>query len=140
MEAAEESQSADRAGAARSPRRAPLPARARSARVSVRVTPDELARLAARADAVGTSVAGLLLECGLAVAAGDRIASRREEASELLRLRRLIANIAGNVNQIAAKANAGGGIDDGRLAGVLGAARSAVERVSAAADRVVAGL
>lgn len=121
-------------------RRAPLPGRARSARVSVRVTPDELARLSERADAVGTSVAGLLLDSGLAVAAGYHIASRREEAGELLRLRRLVANIAGNVNQIAAKANAGGGIDEDRLAGVLGAARSAVERVSAAADRVVAGL
>jgi len=85
-------------------------------------------------------VAGLLLDSGLAVAAGDRIASRREEAGELLKLRRLVANIAGNVNQIAAKANAGQGVDEDRLMGVLGAARSAVERVSAAVDRVVAGL
>ena len=124
----------------RGTRRAPLPGRARSARVSVRVTPDELHRLTARADAVGTSVAGLLLDSGLAVAAGERIASRREEAGELLKLRRLIANIAGNVNQIAAKANADKGVDDDRLAGALGVARSAVERVSAAADRLVAGL
>lgn len=130
----------ERVGGSRGQRRAPLPSRARSARVSVRVTPEELRRLAARADAVGTSVAGLLLDSGLAVAAGDRIASRREEAGELLKLRRLVANIAGNVNQIAAKANADKGVDDDRLAGVLGAARSAVERVSAAADRVVAGL
>lgn len=130
---------AERVAGVRGVRRAPLPGRARSERVTVRVTSAERARLAARAEMVGTSVAGLLLEAGLEATAGGRLVSGREAAGELLKLRRLLANLAGNMNQIAAKANAAAGVDTARLVGVLDATADAVERVTVAAGDVVAG-
>lgn len=100
-------------------RRAPLAGRERSTGTFVRLTPQEKQALQVRAAAVDTSVPGLLLEAVRAAAAGDGLVSRREAAQELLKVRRLVANVAGNVNQIAAAANSGRGLDVSRLDGEL---------------------
>ena len=71
----------------------------------VLVTPEEEALLARRAGEQGVSVARLLVESALSEAT-ETPATRRAAMVELFAIRRLLAGIATNVNQIARYANA----------------------------------
>lgn len=82
------------------------------ATVLVRLTHEERDALAERAASQGTSIQRYLLECAAAVEAGaaalETVAQRQQFASELLGVRRLLVNIANNVNQLAKPTNGGG--------------------------------
>lgn len=69
----------------------------------VKVTPEEDAALVLRAKAQGVSVPRLLVESALS--SGETPTDRRDLLAVLFGLHRLGANIANNVNQLAAKAN-----------------------------------
>lgn len=104
----------------------------REASHRVRVTAAESEQLTALADAQGITVARLLVESALA---GDReIASQRRDAIiELFAVRRLLAAVSNNVNQVARHANAGEEFP-AEAAAVLGAVRRLVPQLSAAAE------
>lgn len=72
----------------------------------VKVTPEEAAVLARLAAEQGVSVPRLLVESAMA---GDRetAARRRDAMVELFAVRRLLAVVSNNVNQVARHANAG---------------------------------
>lgn len=84
----------------------------RPAGVLIRLTDRERDTVASRAAAQGISVQRYLLECAAAVEASGRVVETKTQRDEFLRemldLRRLLANVANNVNQIARVANAGG--------------------------------
>ena len=76
----------------------------RSKRYSVYVSPDEATRLEARAILAGVTVPRLLAESALA-GQSETPTDRKDAIVELYRLRRDIAGIATNMNQIARFAN-----------------------------------
>ena len=88
-----------------------------------------LLRLAAEQ---GVTVPRLLVESALA---GDRAtaAERRDGIVELFAIRRLLAGVSNNVNQVAKKANAASEFPV-EAAAVLDAVRRLVPRISAAAE------
>lgn len=92
-----------------------------------------LAQLAA---AQGVTVPRLLVESALA---GDRAtgAQRRDAIIELFAVRRLLAAVSNNVNQVARHANAGEEFPADAHA-VLDAVRRLVPRISAAAEALAA--
>ncbi len=92
-----------------------------------------LAQLAA---AQGVTVPRLLVESALA---GDRAtaAQRRDAIVELFAVRRLLAAVSNNVNQVARHANAGEEFPADASA-VLDAVRRLVPRISAAAEALAA--
>uniref|UniRef100_UPI003F49A2F8 MobC family plasmid mobilization relaxosome protein n=1 Tax=Sphaerisporangium sp. CA-236357 TaxID=3240030 RepID=UPI003F49A2F8 len=99
---------------------------------TVRLSEDEQDIIAARADEAGVSVPRFLAEAGVA---GDaRTASeRRAAAAELLAVRRLLAAIGGNINQLAKTANA-----TGERPSALEATMHATARILARLDEVTA--
>jgi hypothetical protein len=99
---------------------------------TVRLSADEQNIVAARAGQAGVSVARFLAEAGLA---GDaRAASaRRGAAAELLAVRRLLAAIGGNINQLAETAQAAG-----QRPPALEATMHATARILARLDEVTA--
>jgi hypothetical protein len=84
----------------------------RPAGVLLRLTNQERSALAERAEAQGISIQRYLLECAAAMESGaipvETATMRREFATEMIGLRRLLANLANNMNQIAKVANSGG--------------------------------
>ncbi|HEY3561769.1 MAG TPA: MobC family plasmid mobilization relaxosome protein [Kribbella sp.] len=81
----------------------------RTARVNVRVTPDELATLTERADAQGVTVPRFLLEAALAPRGSSTTATQRLDAlAELFRFQRTLSGIGDNINQLAKHANMDG--------------------------------
>ncbi len=102
----------------------------------VKVSAEEAAVLAQLAAAQGVTVPRLLVESALA---GDRATAvqRRDAIIELFAVRRLLAAVSNNVNQVARHANAGEEFPaDARV--VLGAVRRLVPRISAAAEALAA--
>jgi len=87
----------------------------RAAAHCVKVTPEQELELVARAARARVSVSRLMVEAALSDA-GRCVGAHRDIADRLVSIDRLIANIANNINQIAAVANSGGTVDDGRLA------------------------
>ena len=79
----------------------------RSKRYSVWVNLEEQVQLKARAVAAGVTVPRLMFEAAM-VPHGQTHTDRMELAKELFAIRRLTANIANNVNQMAKFANAEG--------------------------------
>lgn len=75
----------------------------------VLVTPEEEARLVRLAESARVTVPRLLIEAALAVGAGggETPTQRRDAMAELFAVRRLLAAVSNNVNQIARHANAG---------------------------------
>jgi len=74
--------------------------------VHVRLTEREHDRLAGLADGHGVTVQRLLVEAALA--GRETPAARRSAMVELFEIRRLLANVANNVNQLARAANVTG--------------------------------
>lgn len=100
--------------------------------VKLRLTEAERAELAAHAAQRGITVQRYLLECVAAVQAGGTLetaSDRREDMATLLGVRRLLANVANNVNQIARAANAGALPMRGESAAAFNAAKRASDRI-----------
>ncbi len=81
--------------------------------VFVRVADDEHDRLAAKAGEVGLSIPRLLVESALAEGTVTGT-ERRAEMVELFEVRRLLATVANNVNQLARLANTAGEVPVGQ--------------------------
>ncbi len=115
-------------------RRRPNAAGGRQHAHQVKVTPEEEARLTRLAAAQRVTVSRLLLESALA-ARGETPTQRREAMVELLAVRRLLAAVSNNVNQIARSANAGREFP-ADAAGVLVGVRRVVGRLDETLDRL----
>ncbi len=102
----------------------------------VKVSAEEAAVLAQLAAAQGVTVPRLLVESALA---GDRAtaAQRRDAIVELFAVRRLLAAVSNNVNQVARHAHAGEEFPTDARA-VLESVRRLVPRISAAAEALAA--
>jgi hypothetical protein len=98
----------------------------------VLVTPEEEAQLVRLAEAQRVTVPRLLVESALS-ASGETPTQRREAMAELFAVRRLLAAVSNNVNQIARHANAGGEFP-ADAAGTLHGVRRVVGRIDAAID------
>jgi hypothetical protein len=98
----------------------------------VKTSPEEEAVLLRLAAEQGVTVPRLLVESAMA---GDRAtaAERRDGIVELFAIRRLLAGVSNNVNQVAKKANAASDFP-AEAAAVLDAVRRLVPRISAAAE------
>lgn len=119
-------------------RRANVPG-GRVASHRVMVTPEEEAQLVARAEAQRVSVPRLLVEAALADAGGSTPTERSEAMALLFAVRRELAGVAGNVNQLARAANVaalegGSGPSGGYLAAVVEETRALAGRIDAAID------
>jgi hypothetical protein len=104
--------------------------------ILVRVTDDEHAVLSVLATDAGVSIPRLLVEAAHASrAGGPTVTEHREHLYELVAIRRLLANVANNVNQIARSANSGALVDvqDEALA-VFAVVRRVADRIAAAVD------
>lgn len=100
----------------------------------VRLSVEEKAALEARAERLGVSVPRLLVESALAGNV-QTLTERRALIAELLAVRRLLAALSNNVNQLARIANA-----TGQVPAEFGATTAAVARAAARLDAVVAEL
>lgn len=119
-------------------RRTAIPARARSAGTHVRLTPEEKRELMILAANQGLSLPALLLEAVRAVRDGESVGTRRQVAQELLAVRRLLANVANNVNQIAAAVNSGQDLPGVQLDAELVLLRRLAGRIESAVKELVA--
>jgi len=101
--------------------------------VHVRLTEREHEQLAGLADGHGVSVQRLLVEAALA--GRETPAARRSAMVELFAIRRLLANVANNVNQLARAANVTGDTPAvARLEAVLEELRGVLGRTLDALD------
>ena len=98
----------------------------------VRVTPEEEARLVRLAEAQRVTVPRLLVESALSER-GETPTQRREAMAELFAVRRLLAAVSNNVNQIARHANAGDEFP-ADAAGALAGVRRVAARIDTAID------
>jgi len=73
----------------------------------VKVTAAEEAVLVRLAEAAGVSVPRLLVEAATAAGSGVTSTQRREAVVELMTVSRVLAGVAGNLNQLARAVNAG---------------------------------
>ena len=101
----------------------------------VRVTAEEEAALQALAVQHGVGVVRLMVEAALSVDKRETPTQRREAMAELFAIKRLLAAVSNNVNQIAKATNATGEYQDG-LEGTL----LAVRRVAGRIDEAIEGL
>ena len=109
----------------------------------VRLSDAEFASVQARAEAAGLSVAAYLAAAAeprgpLGVAhmpAGER----RAWASELMAVRRLVAAVGNNLNQLARASNSGAEVDPGEARAVLDACDRVVARTGDVLDHLGAG-
>lgn len=101
----------------------------RVGRHNVKTSAEEEAVLQIRAKALNVTVARLLVETTLADGDGKTAVQRRDELAELFHMRRLLASVSNNVNQIARSVNAGQGVG-AELKHTL----AAVERVCGSLD------
>lgn len=107
----------------------------RDAVIQVRVSPEQNERLRAAAAAQGVSVQAHLLdraEVGPLVD-GWTARQRRAVAQELLQVRRILAGIGTNVNQIAKAANTDGAVNDDEIRAALVALHERLPRLDAVA-------
>jgi len=95
----------------------------------VKVTPEEEAELVARALAEGVTVARLMVEAALS-GVGETPTQRRNAMAELFAIRRDLAGVATNINQLARLANAHGQTQAGTTA-TLARVRRAVDEIEA---------
>lgn len=98
----------------------------------VRVTDMEEAQLRLRADAENVTIPRLLVERALADG-GETPTARREALVELFRVRRQLAGLATNVNQIAHAVNTDGRMPVGSAA-ALARIEEVVEKIDAAIE------
>ena len=98
--------------------------------ITVRVDDEEKREIERRAAAADMSVSRYLAKRGTSEEAIREAEGREEEAEALRELRREIASIGGNVNQIARHANRRANIDGGP-------ARAAAKAAEQAADLVI---
>lgn len=133
---------------------APPPRRSRARRrrvaggrpheITVSLSGDELALVQAHAAAAGLSVgaylgaAGAYARDGLNVA-GMSAEERRGWAAELMAVRRYLAAVGNNLNQLARAANAGSAVDRGAAAATVEACRRAVARTDGVLDQLHGG-
>jgi hypothetical protein len=106
----------------------------RQHRHTVKVSPEEEARLRLMAGEQQVTVARLLAESALA-GSGVNAAEHRQLAAELFAAKRLLASIANNVNQLAKVANS-----TGEVPPEMAATLDAVRRVAARIEASVQGL
>jgi hypothetical protein len=78
----------------------------------VKLTDEERDQLRARAAELGMSVPRLLVESALSGV--ETPTERRRTVAELFEIRRLLATVANNVNQLARSANISGQVHEGR--------------------------
>src|SRR3954447_6804543 len=102
----------------------------------VLVTPEEEAQLVPRAERERVSVPRLLIEAALA-GVGETPTQRRQAMTALFGMRRALAGVAINVNQLAKQGNVTGRFPT-EAEGVLPEIRRAVERIDAAIDELAA--
>lgn len=110
----------------------------RKHRHSVRVTPEEEAMLLALAMRHGVSVSKLLVDSALsgsAAEAGAANADRRDLAIQLLKVNRLLSNVANNLNQMTKVLHSTGELPP-QTGEVLDAVRKTVLRVEGLLDRL----
>lgn len=119
----------DNARTAQSRRRRANVKGGRVAEHRVKVSAEEELALAKRSKEAGVTVARLLVEAALSDGDGKTSVQRRDELTELFHIRRLLASVSNNVNQIARAANAGHGVD-GELKHTL----AAVDRICGSLD------
>ena len=102
--------------------------------VLIKLTDEERDLLAMRAKAQGISVPRYLLECANAVEGSGGVmetkTQRDEFVKDLMSVRRLLANVANNVNQVARVANSSG------LAGTKEQANASFAAARRASDRL----
>lgn len=98
--------------------------------ITVYADPSEKRQIERNAEAAGMSVSTYLRERGLSEDAIADVSAREEEIAELRELRRLIGNVAGNINQIAHHANRQGQVSEKP-------ARSAAQAAEQAADKIM---
>lgn len=98
--------------------------------VKLRLSDEELLELQLAAANHGVSVQRYLMECEAVARAGggETVTQRRESLSELVAMRRLLANLANNMNQIAAAANSGAEVRE-QAKGAIAAARRTTEKM-----------
>jgi len=102
----------------------------------VKVTAEEAAALAQRAEERGVSVPRLMVETALADPARSETAAERQEAMvELFAVRRLLAAVSNNVNQLARQANSTGQVP-AEAAATIAAARRLAGRIDGAIDEL----
>ena len=99
----------------------------------VRVSEEEKQALLVRAAEQNVSVSRLLVESALAD--GEAPEGRRAVMAELFELRRLLATVANNVNQVAKATNISGTVPDS-AAGTLADARDLMARIDVALDQL----
>ena len=99
----------------------------------VRVSEEEKQALLVRAAEQNVSVSRLLVESALA--GGEAPEGRRAVMAELFALRRLLATVANNVNQVARATNISGTVPDS-AAGALADARDLMARIDVALDQL----
>lgn len=101
----------------------------------VKVTPEEELRLLVLAGEQGVSVPRLLVESALAQR-GETSAERRAVIAELFAVRRFLAAVSNNLNQVAKHANAGAEFPED-AAVVLAVVRRMVPRLEAAVEGLI---
>ena len=106
----------------------------RPIRHEVWVSAEEEARLLARAEVLAVTVPRLLLESALS-GTPETVTERRDAMAELFAVRRLLAAVSNNVNQLARHANAGDEFPQ-QAAGAVRAVQRVVQRL----DQVIDGL
>ena len=116
-------------------RRANAP-QARDRQQLVWLTEDEKKALVARAAEENVSVSRLLVESALAE--GESPEGRRAVMAELFELRRLLATIANNMNQLAKLANTSGEVSP-RAEGAYADVRDLMTRIDVAVDELAQG-
>jgi hypothetical protein len=94
----------------------------------VSVTTEEEAKLIVRAEARGVTIPRLLVESALADEGTVTATDRHDELTELFRVRRLLAAVSNNVNQIARAVNSGESVT-GELTHTLAVVRSSCDRI-----------
>ncbi len=101
----------------------------------VKVTPEEEAFLLQLADRQNVTIPRLLVESAMNVEAGVTATERRQAIAELFAIRRLLAAMSNNVNQLAAHANATSELPKEAAATVKQVRESALH-LTAAIDRL----
>ncbi len=105
--------------------------RARTAHLTVRLTPEERAAIDRAADRAGLTPGSYARQVFLGAPAPRQVRRPPVERRELARLLGLIGNIGSNINQIARAANSGdeiNAVDLGRQLGDLESVRDAILR------------
>ena len=103
----------------------------------VRVSEEEHRWLALRAAAAGLTVPRLLMESVQAASTGETISERRTMLMELVGVRRLLANVANNLNQVAKAANSGVSVPAAQLDAELVSLRKLGERILSVVEQLM---